>query len=163
MKVTPPAKQRLSWKVSGNHDCICIHSVPFENVHSCAMHNPICNTTKYLIKMSFHISNDLQGPRILQKGKKCMQYMHIICTSFLLLSPSQTDTHTINMQMHEQTDKHTGVRVIYTHIHTHWRSDKEGVPHSTLFLLRLIRVVMNAPDLMCAGHLWFSVIIYLCV
>lgn len=115
MKVTPPANQRLSWKVSGNHDCICIHSVPFENFHSCAMHNPILrNTTKYLIKMSFHISNYLQGPRIWHKGKKCMQYMHIICISSLILSPSQTDTHTINMQMHEQT----GACVIYIHTHT---------------------------------------------
>jgi len=83
-------------------------------------------------------------------------YMHIIPSSF---SPSDRHSYN-NMQMHEQTDKHTGSCVIYRH--THRRSDMEGVPHSTL-LLRLIRVVMNAPDSMCAGHLWFSVIIYLCV
>lgn len=77
-----------------------------------------------------------------------MQYMDIICITFLLY-PAQTDTHTINM--HEQTDKHTGAHVIYTHMraHAHRRSDKKGVPHSTLLLLRLIRGVMNAPDLMC--------------
>lgn len=68
-------------------------------------------------------------------------YMHKIPP----FSSPQTDTHTINM--HEQTDKH--MRACY--LHTHRRSDKEGVPHSTLLLLRLISVVMNAPDLMCAG------------
>lgn len=79
--------------------------------------------------------------------------MHIICITFLLLSSLQTDTHKINM--HEQTDRQTHMRACYLHTyactHTHRRSDMEGVPHSTLLLLRLISVVMNAPDLMSAG------------
>lgn len=117
MKVTPPAKQRLGWKVSGNHDCICIHSVPFENVHSRAMHNPILrnNNQKFNYDEFLHFKLSTK-PKDFTKWKEIHAiYMHIIFIEFLLLSSSQTDTHTINMHMHEQTDKHTGMHVIYTH------------------------------------------------
>lgn len=101
MKVTPPAKQRLGWKVSGNRDCICIRSVPFENVHSRAMHNPILrnNNQKFNYDEFSHFKLSTK-PKDFTKWKEIhavynAHYMHRIPPSFFL-----SDRHSYNKHAH---------------------------------------------------------------